>query len=108
MNTLKEAVILFKTNQNLQNMKLNQENLKNKSDQMELFEKQLDQIPEEQLNIMYQFSTGQIDQNTAIAMIDKENEKVYIIMYLHGQRSPSSTTSRSSTPQSCLWVSSAL
>ena len=76
MNILKQAVVLFGTNINLKSLKASQEALKLESDQKELIDKQISSIPQEQLDIMYQFSTGQIDQNTAVMMMQQYNEKV--------------------------------
>lgn len=71
---LKETLNLFETDENLNKMETEQENLKQVSDQKELYKKQLDSISPEKMEVLYQFSKGSIDRITAIKQINAIND----------------------------------
>ncbi len=81
-SNLKEAVHLFSVDGSLKSLEDNQVKLKQESDNKELLKKQIDSIPEDKMEILYQYSSGAIDRETAIARInalnDAEDNKVTV------------------------------
>lgn len=77
VNNLKQALILFKTNPELQNLKYNQEVLKQNSDNKEIAIQKINEIPKEKMDIIYRFNAGEIDYNTAVSLMNQsENEQM--------------------------------
>ena len=72
---LKEALNLFETDESLNMMETEQENLKQVSDQKELFKKQLDSISDEKMEVLYKYSNGDIDKMSAIKLINQINDR---------------------------------
>ncbi len=72
---LEKAKNLFETDENLKKMETEQEIIKQTSDQKELYKKELDAISAEKLEVLYQYSKGDIDKKTAIKNINEINDK---------------------------------
>ena len=74
-NKLKEALKLFESDKTLKELNISQEKEKQSSDRKEQYKKQLDAIPEEEMEVIYQYSIGKIDQITAIRNIKAIKEQ---------------------------------
>ncbi len=85
ISTLKQALVLFKTNPEFQKLKYNQELLKQNFDNKEVAIQKINEIPKEKMDILYRFNEGEIDYNTAVSLMNQskneqmnqEQQKVY-------------------------------
>ena len=74
-NRLKNSINLFQTDDSLKSLHVNQEQQKQTSDQKEQLKKQIESIPDDQMEVLYQYSIGALDKMAAIKQINAINDK---------------------------------